>query len=41
MKPLHTGLKGADNVEIREAAIKNGMKTLRQSGVNAALAGYT
>lgn len=34
-------LKGADDMELREAAIENGMKTLRRSGVNAALEGYT
>ena len=34
-------LKGADNLELREAAIRNGMKTLRQAGVNAALSGAT
>ncbi len=34
-------LKGADNLELREAAIKNGMKTLRQAGINAALTGAT
>ena len=34
-------LKGADNIELREAAIKNGMKTLRQAGINAAIYGYT
>ncbi len=34
-------LKGADNIEIREAAVRNGMKTLRQAGINAAIAGYT
>ncbi len=34
-------LKGADHLELREAAIKYGMKTLRQAGVNAALAGHT
>ena len=34
-------LKGADDMELREAAIKNGMKTLRRAGINAALAGYT
>ena len=34
-------LKGADNIELREAAIKDGMKTLRQSGINAAILGDT
>lgn len=34
-------LKGADDMELREAAVKNGMKTLRRAGINAALAGYT
>ena len=34
-------LKGADNIELREAAIKNGMKTLRRAGINAALRGAT
>lgn len=34
-------LKGADHLELREAAIQYGMKTLRQAGINAALAGYT
>ncbi len=34
-------LKGADHLELRDAAIKYGMKTLRQAGVNAALAGHT
>ena len=34
-------LKGADNLELREGAIRNGMKTLRQSGINAALSGLT
>lgn len=34
-------LKGADNIELREAAIRHGMKTLRQAGINAALEGYT
>ena len=34
-------LKGADNIELREAAIKDGMKTLRQSGINAAIVGDT
>ena len=34
-------LKGADDMELREAAIKNGMKTLRKAGINAALMGYT
>ena len=34
-------LKGADNIELREAAVKQGMKTLRQAGINAALHGYT
>ena len=34
-------LKGADDMELREAAINNGMKTLRKAGINAALQGYT
>ena len=34
-------LKGADNIELRDAAIQNGMKTLRRAGIEAAIAGYT
>ena len=34
-------LKGADDIELREAAVNNGMKTLRKSGIKAALEGYT
>ena len=34
-------LKGVDNMELREAAIKHGMKTLRTAGIHAALAGHT
>ena len=34
-------LKGVDNMELRDAAIKHGMKTLRQAGIHAALAGHT
>ncbi len=34
-------LKGADNIELREAAIQQGMKTLRKAGVNAAINGIT
>ncbi|MBQ3693832.1 MAG: type II/IV secretion system protein, partial [Synergistaceae bacterium] len=34
-------LKGADHLELREAAVKYGMKSLRQAGINAALSGYT
>ena len=34
-------IKGADAMELRNAAIGDGMKTLRQAGINAALAGYT
>ena len=34
-------LKGADDMELREAAINNGMKTLRRAGINAALSGHT
>ena len=34
-------LKGADHLELREAAVKYGMKTLRQAGINSALAGHT
>ncbi len=34
-------VKGADAMELRAAAIEDGMKTLRRSGINAALQGYT
>ena len=34
-------LKGADDMELRDAAVKSGMKTLRRAGINAALMGYT
>ena len=34
-------LEGANHLQIREAAIGKGMKTLRQSGINNALAGLT
>jgi type IV pilus assembly protein PilB len=34
-------LEGASNIVLRNEAIKKGMKTLRQSGVNNALAGLT
>jgi len=34
-------LKGADNIELRDAAIRQGMKTLRQAGINAAISGAT
>ena len=34
-------IKGADAMELRQAAINDGMKTLRQAGINAALSGYT
>ena len=34
-------LKGADDMELRDAAVANGMKTLRRAGINAALMGYT
>ena len=34
-------LKGADDMELRDAAIKSGMRTLRQAGIRAALAGHT
>ena len=34
-------LKGADNIELRDAAVKSGMKTLRRAGINAALRGHT
>ncbi|MBQ6112791.1 MAG: type II secretion system protein GspE, partial [Synergistaceae bacterium] len=34
-------IKGADAMELRNAAINDGMKTLRQAGINAALSGYT
>ena len=34
-------IKGADAMELRAAAVEDGMKTLRKAGINAALAGYT
>ncbi len=34
-------IKGADAMELRNAAINDGMKTLRQAGIHAALSGYT
>ena len=34
-------IKGADAMELRHAAVEDGMKTLRRAGINAALAGYT
>ena len=34
-------IKGADAMELRTAAVEDGMKTLRKAGINAALAGYT
>ena len=34
-------IKGADAMELRNAAINDGMKTLRQAGINAALQGHT
>ena len=34
-------IKGADTLELRNAAIEDGMKTLRRAGINAAIAGYT
>ena len=34
-------LEGVSNIELRKAAIERGMKTLRQSGINGALAGFT
>ena len=34
-------LKGADDMELREAAVNSGMRTLRQAGIRAALAGHT
>ncbi|MDR1978566.1 MAG: GspE/PulE family protein [Synergistaceae bacterium] len=34
-------LEGANNLQLRDAAIGKGMKTLRQSGINNALAGLT
>ena len=34
-------IKGADALELRNAAIEDGMKTLRRAGLNAALAGFT
>jgi type II secretory ATPase GspE/PulE/Tfp pilus assembly ATPase PilB-like protein len=34
-------LEGASSARIREEAVKKGMKTLRQSGINNALAGLT
>ena len=34
-------LKEQSAMSIRDEAIRNGMKTLRQSGLNAVAAGYT
>ncbi|MBQ4469789.1 MAG: Flp pilus assembly complex ATPase component TadA [Synergistaceae bacterium] len=34
-------IKNENVVDVREMAIKKGMKTLRRAGINAALAGYT
>ncbi|NLL37383.1 MAG: Flp pilus assembly complex ATPase component TadA, partial [Fretibacterium sp.] len=34
-------LDGVSNIQLRTEAIARGMKTLRQSGINAALAGHT
>lgn len=34
-------IKGADAMDLRQAAINDGMKTLRQAGINAVLSGYT
>ena len=34
-------VKNENVIDIREAAIKKGMKTLRRAGINAAIAGYT
>jgi type IV pilus assembly protein PilB len=34
-------LEGASNIQLREEAIRKGMKTLRQSGINNAMAGLT
>jgi type II secretory ATPase GspE/PulE/Tfp pilus assembly ATPase PilB-like protein len=34
-------LEGASNITLRNEAIKKGMKTLRQSGINNVLAGLT
>ncbi|MDR2176264.1 MAG: Flp pilus assembly complex ATPase component TadA [Synergistaceae bacterium] len=34
-------LEGASNIQLREEAIRKGMKTLRQSGINNAMAGWT
>ena len=34
-------LEGVSNIQLRAEAVKRGMKTLRQSGVNNALAGHT
>jgi len=34
-------LEGASNIALRSEAINRGMKTLRQSGINNALAGFT
>jgi type IV pilus assembly protein PilB len=34
-------LNGASNMQIRDTAVEKGMKTLRQSGINNALAGLT
>ncbi len=34
-------VEGADTLDLRAEAIRRGMKTLRQSGINSALAGFT
>ena len=34
-------IKNENVIDIRETAVKKGMKTLRRAGINAALAGYT
>ncbi len=34
-------IKGADALELRNAAVEDGMKSLRRAGINAALQGYT
>ncbi|MBQ6665227.1 MAG: type II/IV secretion system protein [Synergistaceae bacterium] len=34
-------IKGADALELRNAAVEGGMKSLRRAGINAALQGYT
>ena len=34
-------IKGADAMELRHAALEEGMKSLRRAGINAALQGFT